>query len=183
MFEEKKFRKTHPYSVLRHLKISILLILLSMLQQILFHPQNILEIIGSLGINAFYVMAILFYYLSTYGNLKYYVDERSIYIREGVFIHRMYRIPKKKICTIVFYRDIISSLFGAEKISIDTPSGSYKKFDMESYFSRRNARKIREKLCEQETGQTFHRSRTAGILMMCALFHFNAAAIRLEVTL
>ena len=133
MFEEKKFRKTHPYSILRHLKISILLILLSMLQQILFHPQNILEIIGSLGINAFYVMAILFYYLSTYGNLKYYVDERSIYIREGVFIHRMYRIPKKKICTIVFYRDIISSLFGAEKISIDTPSGSYKKFDMESY--------------------------------------------------
>ncbi len=170
MFEEKKFRKTHPYSILRHLKISILLILLSMLQQILFHPQNILEIIGSLGINAFYVMAILFYYLSTYGNLKYYVDERSIYIREGVFIHRMYRIPKKKICTIVFYRDIISSLFGAEKISIDTPSGSYKKFDMESYFSRRNARKIREKLCEQETGQTFHRSRTAGILMMSAFW-------------
>ena len=66
LINRKKYKKTHPYSILRHLKISVILILLSVLQQVLYRPQNIIAIIGSLGFNALYVIVILFYYLSNF---------------------------------------------------------------------------------------------------------------------
>ena len=116
MAHQKKFKKTHPYSILRQMRISVLLILLSVLQQFLVRPQGLLEIIGSLGLNAFYVTVILSYTLSVYGNFKYCTDAHCVHICKGVFIRKSFTIPYHSIRTIVFYRDIFSSLFGAERM-------------------------------------------------------------------
>ncbi len=170
MPESKKFKKTHPYSILRQLRISVILILLSVLQQVLYRPQNILAIIGSLGINALYVTVILSYYLSVYGSFKYYFDDNSLHIRQGVLIHHYYRISYDKIRTIVFYRNIVSTLFGAERISFDTPAGSKRKYDLTAYFSRRHAKEMREGLARSQTVLVTHRSHTISIILMSAFW-------------
>lgn len=170
MHEPKKFKRTHPYSILRQLKVSVILILLSVLQQVLYRPQSIPEIIGSLGFNALYVTVILSYYLFSYRNFKYYFDDNSVHICEGVLIHQYYRIPYTKIRTIVFYRDIPSSLFGAERISFDTPAGSRRKYDITAYFSRRNAKAMREGMHQGDTVLSSYPSNTISIILMSAFW-------------
>ena len=58
MTDDRKFHKTHPYSFVRHLKLSVLLILLSVLQQFLVRPQDIITLISSLSLNALYLLGI-----------------------------------------------------------------------------------------------------------------------------
>ena len=119
---ERKMLKAHPYAIIRHLRISVVLIILSVIQQFLYRPQNILEIIGSLGINALYVLFSVSYAVTLYQNFKYRIDRDKIMLHSGVFIQKYFRIPFEKVCTVIFYRDIFSALFGAEKISLDTPA-------------------------------------------------------------
>ena len=137
---ERKMLKAHPYAIIRHLRISVVLIILSVIQQFLYRPQNILEIIGSLGINALYVLFSVSYAVTLYQNFKYRIERDKIMLHSGVFIQKYFRIPFEKVCTVIFYRDIFSALFGAEKISLDTPADSRKKFDVSAYISVRRAR-------------------------------------------
>lgn len=104
MTDDRKFHKTHPYSFVRHLKLSVLLILLSVLQQFLVRPQDIITLISSLSLNALYLLGITGYYLRAYQQTCYRLDPDGIQIRSGVFLHKRYLLPFCRLQTIVFYR-------------------------------------------------------------------------------
>ena len=144
MRKDTKFKRTHPYTFVKHLKISVILIILSLLQQFIFRPQGIIEIISSLGFNAFYVFAILLYYTYSYGNYKYRLEKGGVHIKKGVFFNQSFILPYNRIQTVVFYRDAVSALFGAEKISVDTPAGSKKSYDISGYFTKKTALRIKK---------------------------------------
>ena len=170
MRKEDKFKKTHPYTFVKHLKVSVILIILSLLQQFLLKPQSIPEIIGSLGINAFYVFAVLLYYTYSYGNYKYRLEKRGVHIKKGVFFKQSFILPYSRIQTVVFYRDAITSLFGAEKISVDTPAGSNKNYDISGYFTKKTALRIKKLYKKGRTMHRVYRSRMISIILMSAFW-------------
>lgn len=167
---ELSYRKTHPYSFIKHLRISILLILLSVLQQLLVQPLGILAIIASLGVNALYVFVVIGYYMTDYQNLRYRQDRNGISIRRGVIIHKKYRVPYRRIHTVVFYRSALSSMFGAEKISADTPAGSQKKYDISGYFSNKKAREFRRLLFRDQEASASYKAKPIGLILISALW-------------
>ena len=135
MNEDYIYKKTHPYAILTHMKLYVIFIVLSVLQQIFLKPQGIIEIIGSLGINALYVFSILFYTIYLYRGFTYRIDERGISVKSSVLIKKYFTLPYDKIQTVTIRRDIISAIFGAVKISADTAAGSGKKYDAEGFLN------------------------------------------------
>lgn len=170
MNKNAKFKKTHPYTFVNHLKISVILILLSLLQQFLIKPQSIPEIIGSLGINALYVFAVLLYYTYSYGNYKYRLEKDGVHIKRGVFLDQDFILPYHRIQTVVFYRDAVSSVFGAERISVDTPAGSRSKYDITGYFTKKTALRIKKLYKKGRTMHRVYRSRMISIILMSAFW-------------
>ncbi len=170
MDKKRKFIKAHPYSVIRHLKISVLLVLITVLQQFLIRPRGIIALIGSLGINALYVIVILSYYISVYGNFRYRLENRAIHIHSGIFRKKDYVIPYSRILTYVFYTNVLSVMFGAAKVSVDTPAGSGRSHDVSIYCSLRRAREVRERILGKEKRKPQYRARTLSILLMSAFW-------------
>ncbi len=170
MRKDTKFKRTHPYTFVKHLKISVILIILSLLQQFIFRPQGIIEIISSLGFNAFYVFAILLYYTYSYGNYKYRLEKSGVHIKKGVFFNQSFILPYNRIQTVVFYRDAVSALFGAEKISVDTPAGSKKSYDISGYFTKKTALRIKKLYKKGKSIHRVYRSRVISIILMSAFW-------------
>ena len=121
MENENRFKRTHPYSMIRHFKIYAILLILTLIQQIFLRPQELVAFIGSLGVNAFYVLSVLFYFISDYTNRMCRMSSRGFDVKSGIFIKRHYTIPYRKISSVMFYSNIISYIFNAERISVDTP--------------------------------------------------------------
>lgn len=170
MDKKRKFVKAHPYSVIRHLKISALLVLITVLQQFIIRPRGIIALISSLGLNAIYVMVILSYYISAYGNFRYRIENRAIHVHSGIMRKKDYLIPYNRILTYVFYTNALSVMFGAAKISVDTPAGPGRRHDVSIYCSLRRAREVRERLLGTEKIRLQYRARTISILMMSAFW-------------
>ena len=175
MDNNTKYKKTHPFSMLKQLKTSVILILLTVLQQLMFNPQSLVETISSLGVSALYVIAVVSYSISLYKNNKYRLTNSGIHIKGGIIIKKKYKIPYSKIQTVAINRDLIASLFGAVKISVDTPAGSSRKCDASAYFSKKNANTIRQMIEKGILHSEFYRSKPNNILLM-SIFWSNPLA-------
>ena len=170
MDNEDRFRRTHPYSLLRHFRIYAVLLILTILQQVFIRPQDIPALIGSLGINALYVLTVLFYFISDYTNRLCRIGENSFDVRSGIFLKRRYSIPNNKISSIMFYSNIISYLFNAESISVDTPGGFRKKYDFSAYFTRKKANELRSRIEGDMEPSFVFKSRIISIILMSAFW-------------
>lgn len=144
--KQRRLKKQHPFAMLSKLTASAILLLLPLLQQILYRPQNAIEIIGSTGISALYAAAIITGAIIFYNTCRYKRLTNGIYIERGVLVKRKFTIPFKNISTITVERSIIAAVFGAAKFSIDTPAGFGKKRDISLYMSRGRVQFITTKL-------------------------------------
>lgn len=172
MNEDYIYKKTHPYAILTHMKLYVIFIVLSVLQQIFLKPQGIIEIIGSLGINALYVFSILFYTIYLYRGFTYRIDERGISVKSSVLIKKYFTLPYDKIQTVTIRRDIISAIFGAVKISADTAAGSGKKYDAEGFFSKKRAKNMLNIISKDNEEKNIYRSNIVNIILM-SVFRSN----------
>ena len=170
MEHDNRFRRTHPYSLLRHFKIYAVLLVLTLVQQILLRPDELVAYIGSLGLNAFYVLSVLFYFISDYTNRVCRMTGTGFEVKSGILLKRQYTIPYSKMCSAMFYSNIICYLFNAERVSVDTAGGVRKKYDFSAYFSRKKASDVRD-FIEGEKEPTFvFRSRIISIILMSAVW-------------
>ncbi len=168
--EKKKYKKTHPFSILKKLKISVVLVLLSIIQQFLYRPRDIVEYVAALGFNAVYAMGIVFYALASYGCYRYRFVEDGIQIRDGLLIKRRFKVPYAKIQTIVFQRDALAALFGAVKVSFDTPAGLSKSYDISAYFSQKNSELLLIKIRDRNPASACVRANAVNTMLMCAFW-------------
>lgn len=169
MSELKIFKRTHPYAILTHMKISVIFIILSVLQQIFLKPEGMLEIIRALGLNALYVFSVLFYAVYSYRGLIYSIDEIGISIKSYIFIRKYFTLPYDKIQTVVIKKDILSTLFGAVKISADTAAGSGKRYDAAGYFSGKKAKSMLEIISRDNEEKNIYSSNILNIILMSVL--------------
>ena len=68
--KERSLKKQHPFAMLSKLTGSALLLLLQVIQQLLYRPQNAIEIIGSMGISALYAIGVITVALIFYNTLS-----------------------------------------------------------------------------------------------------------------
>lgn len=170
MDKSRKFVKAHPYSIIRHLKLSVVLVLITVLQQFLIRPRGLIALIGSLGFNALYVIVILSYYISVYGNFRYRIEENALHVHSGIMRKKDYQVPFNRILTFVFYTNALSVMFGAAKVSVDTPAGSGRSHDVSLYCSLKKARNVRDRLLGGEKISGRYKARTLSILLMSAIW-------------
>ena len=170
MENENRFKRTHPYSMIRHFKIYAILLILTLIQQIFLRPQELVAFIGSLGVNAFYVLSVLFYFISDYTNRMCRMSSRGFDVKSGIFIKRHYTIPYRKISSVMFYSNIISYIFNAERISVDTPGGFRKKYDFSAYFSRKKTHEVRTFIENDNAPSFIFTSRIISIILMSAFW-------------
>ena len=145
--------------------------LLTSLQQILYQPQNTLEIISSLGYNAFYALAVILYAIYSYQSYSYKIVDGGISIRDGLIFQKHFTIPYNKILTVTFSNELIpSALFGATKVSFDTPGGLGSKYDVTAYFSKKRTQQILDKIRAETPEQECIRADFVNTILMCAFW-------------
>ena len=91
--EKRKYKKTHPFSIIKKLKISVFLVLLSILQQFLYRPRDILEYIATVSSGTAYAIGIIAYAVYYYSRYRYRIIENGIQIHDGLFIKRRFTVP------------------------------------------------------------------------------------------
>ena len=160
------YKKCHPYTILSHMKISVIMIILSVLRQIFIRPEGILDIIGSLGISALYVIAGCFYALWLYERKSYRTAEKGICIRHGIFLRKKYVLPYNKIQTLSIKKDIIPSVFGAVKVSADTPAGSSRDYDISGFISKKNTEKMLERIDRENIDGDVYRANIVNTILL-----------------
>ena len=146
MGDKSEYKKPHPFTILHYLQISVIFIILSLFQQVLFTPTSIVEMIASLGITALYVFVSLFYAFYFYRRQSFRIDDNGIRVKKGVYIRMWFTVPYEKIQTIVIKKDIMASLFGAVRVAVDTVAGSSRRYDIMAYLSRKRTRNMLERL-------------------------------------
>lgn len=134
--KRRSLRKQHPFAMVSKLTSSALLLLLPVIQQLLYRPQNIFETISSMGISAIYSIAVITLAVIFYNTCRYKNDGYGIYIERGVLAKRRFTIPFRNVSTITVERNIFAAIFGAARLSVDTPAGLGKKRDISLYMNR-----------------------------------------------
>ena len=175
--EKRKYKKTHPFSIIKKLKISVFLVLLSIIQQFLYRPRDIFEYVTALGFNAVYAIAAIAYAVYSYTRYRYKLIENGIQIHEGLFIKRRFTVPYSKIQTIVFNLDALAAVFGAVKVSFDTPAGLSKSYDISAHFSRRSTKRILIKIHDMNPETSCVKANFTSTLLMCAFWSNPAAGL------
>ena len=168
--EKRKYKKTHPFSIIKKLKISVVLVLISVIQQFLYRPRDIFEYVTALGFNALYAFAIISYAVYSYSCYRYRLIEDGIQIKDGLFIKRRFTVPYSKIQTIVFDFEAFASVFGAVKVCFDTPAGLSKQYDISAYFSKKNTNIILMKIHELNPEVSCVKANFVNTLLMCAFW-------------
>lgn len=144
--KQRCLRLQHPYAMLTKLTFSAFLLLIPLLQQILYRPQGVFEYISTMSISTVCAIAVVGGAVAMYRTQRYTYINDGIYIEHGLFVKRRYCIPFEKVQTITVERSVLAAMFGAAKISVDTPAGNSKKRDVSLYLGRGKVRKTVEKL-------------------------------------
>ncbi len=177
MSNSKYYKRTHPFTILTRFKSSVVLLLIPIIQQILFKPQGIFETISTMGINALYATGVIFYAVASYRCYKYRVLPKGINIRNGFFVKRSFIVPFHKIQTVNFHKNIFASMFGAVKVSFDTPAGLSKFYDISAFFSKKQAKNIFQKLQQDNKPGYIYRSGNMSMLLMSAFWSNPATGL------
>lgn len=134
--KQRSLRKQHPFAMLSKLTGSALLLLLPVIQQLLYRPQNAFEIISTMGISAIYAIAVITVAIIFYNTCRYKNIGHGIYIERGVLIKRKFTVPFENVSTVTVERNIFAAIFGAARLSVDTPAGFGKKRDISLYMNK-----------------------------------------------
>lgn len=174
---DKLYRRTHPYTVFSHLKISAILILIPVVQEILYTPQNLFEIISTLSANTLYAIALIIFSIYSYRFHLYRTTYDAIEIKKGLLIKQYYCVPFDRIYTINIYKNIFSLPLGAHKISFDTPSGSSRHYDISAYFDTELSRKTEKRIAGNNTPMYNYKSKYLYMLLMSAFWSNPATGL------
>ena len=174
---DKLYRRTHLCTLFSHLKISAVLILIPVVQEILYTPQNLFEIISTLSANTLYALALIIFSIYYYRSYMYRITHDAIEIKKGLLIKQRYSVPFDRIYTINIYKNIFSLPFGAHKLSFDTPSGSSRHYDISAYFSTELSRRTEQRIKGNNTPMYNYKSKYLYMLLLSAFWSNPATGL------
>lgn len=170
------YKRTHPCTIFIHLKISVVLLLLPIIRQLLYTPQDIFEIIGSMSLTTFYAVFVVGYAVYSYRKYLYRLSPHGIEIKKGLFFNRYFTLPFTKIQTINIYKDVFMSLLGAEKVSFDSPGGTSRRYDISAFFPKKYVARLIDELNKGKK-KFVYTSNNFLTLLTCAFWSNPAAGL------
>ena len=177
MLKNRYYTRTHPFTILTHLKSSVILLLIPVIQQLMFKPEGIFEVISTMGFNAIYAAAVIAYAIYSYRFLMYRLRPRGIQIKNGFFRKKYYTIPYSKIQTINIHKNIIARAFGAIRVSFDTPAGLSRVYDISGYISAKKSAYIASKVENEKPKIAVYKSGNLNMLLMSAFWSNPASGL------
>lgn len=177
MSKVRYYKRIHPFTILTRFKVSVIFLLIPVIQQILFKPEGIVEIISTMGFNVIYISAVIAYAVASYRCYMYRIVGNGIQIKNGFLIKRYYTVPFDKIQTINIHKNIFAQLFGAVKVSFDTPAGLSKFYDISAFLSKKIAKRILSKLEYKKPKTSVYKSKTSSMLLMSAFWSNPASGL------
>ncbi len=171
------YKRTHPCTIFTRLKLSVILILIPVLQQILYRPQELFEIIGALSLNTLYAIGVVTYAVYSYRQYMYRLIPRGIEVKRGLIFSRHFMLPFEKIQTVNIYQNIFASALGAYRISFDSPGGTSRKYDISAYIAKSKARALVAKIHPQTLSARCYRGGRVSVLLMCAFWSNPAVGL------
>ncbi len=166
--EKQYYKRTHLFTITSYLKSSVVLLILPVIQQILYRPNNILEIIGSMSFSAVYAFVVLFFAFANYNGLKYYYTGKRIYVRSGVLIKRHFCIDYDKVHVFAVQKRWWAALFGAVRISFDTSAGGRQRADVSFWVSLKKLGKFFKELSPDKKTDFVYRAGNFRMALMAA---------------
>lgn len=161
-----RYSKVHKYTIAEYLYQFAFLFLIPIIQQLLFQPRSIIEIISTMGVNIAFVIILILWCVQEYKRLGYHAGEKYFYVKRGVFFHRRSEIPYDCIQSVQIKQGVISYFFGAIKLSLDTPAGRKKDSDISLTLSHKVLNSTLENIIPTKDTRNVYRSGTIRILLM-----------------
>ncbi len=179
----RKLRKQHPFAMLTKLTASALLLLLPYVLQILYRPQNLPEIIGAMGFSTLYAIAVIAGAVIFYNTCRYSYTGGDIYLERGVIVKRRLAVPYENVSTVTVERNVFAAMFGAAKLSFDTPAGVSKTRDVSLYLRRSRVKRLIKRLLDGLEVKYEYSADNFRMLLMSALWSNPMAGLLLLVPL
>lgn len=168
----KKYERTHYFTIYSFLSKYIWVLLIPILQSLILKPQTLSGIIASYGINILVLFILISFSITNYGNLKYVGSKNSFNIKKGIIIKRTFYIPYSSIHSIIIEKNIIPSIFGAERLQVITPSkkifSSYKSLSLSLFLKKEEILETVEKIYGNAKKYFSYKSNHFKIVLMSA---------------
>lgn len=177
MLKNRYYKRTHPFTILTRLKSSVILLLIPVIQQLMFKPEGVFEVISTMGFNAIYAAAVIFYAIYSYRCYMYRMKLSGIQIKNGFFRKKYYTVPLSRIQTINIHKNIIARIFGAIRVSFDTPAGSSRDYDISAYISAKKAAYVLSKTENEKPKIAVYKSGNLNMLLMAAFWSNPASGL------
>ena len=168
MKKNEYYNHIHPLSLTKKLKLSALLLLLPIIQQILYRPTGIAEIIGSMSLNTLYSAFVTTFAIMSYRRCLYRIAPNGIKICSGIINRKRLLLPFDRIQTMIFHEDILSRLFNAAWVYFDTAGGRKNSADISVCLNRKTAYAVRKLIASKKTEKI--RCSILNMLLMAAFW-------------
>ncbi len=173
MRNKQFYNRQHIFILSRKIKLSAVLLLVTLLQQIILSIQGMITPNISLSLGTVWSAAAVTYSVLSYRNNLHRITDDGIKIRLGIFFSKTFTIPFRNILTLTFRQSIFQRLAGAVDVISDTPARFTRFGDMSLCLKIRSALAVK-KILSAPKGKLY-RCDSVRILLMSA-FRSNPAS-------
>lgn len=167
------YKRQHLFVLSRKIRLSAVLLLIPVVQQILLSPTGIIQIIASLSLGTLWSAAVVTYGILSYRRQRHRITDDGIKIRSGIFFGRTFTIPFRRILTLTFRQTVFQRLMGAVDVIPDTPARFNRSGNITLCLSSKAALAVRKILSGTKSDR--YRCDPVRILLMAA-FRSNPAS-------
>lgn len=162
------YKRVHPFTIYTYLYKFIFLLIIPLVQNLLFKPRGLAEIIATMGFNILFVGVIIFFAVMEYKQIRFRCGKSDFFFKRGLFVERKFKIPYSVMQSVIIQKNIFPGIFGAVRIHIDTPASLPNKSDVTVWMSRKRAAETERSIYSLEKITAIYKSAPYHILVMAA---------------
>ena len=171
------YSRVHPYTLFSFFSRFWFLLILPVLEGLIVRPQNLLQAAGSLSIQFFFLLLLIFWSVFELSAIGYHAGEGDLYCKKGAVLREWAQVPFEQVVSLTIRRTVLSSLFRAAKLYLDTPAGSKKRADVALTLSSRRLLEVAGRIFDSGAFETVYRASAPRLLLMSASWSNPAAGL------
>lgn len=173
------YSRVHPYTLFSFFSRFWFLLILPVFEGLIVRPQTLLQAAGSLSLQFLFLLALIFWSVLELAAIGYHAGEGDLFYKRGALVRERLAVPYENVVSLTVRRTILSSLFGASRLYLDTPAGSQKRADITLTLSSKRLRKTAETIFQSGEFETIYRPSAPRLLLMSASWSNPGAGLLL----
>lgn len=164
--------KPHIFTFYKIFSKVFIIMILPFLQQIFFHPENIMQKFGYTIFNISFIITLFIFIFLEYRYIECYHISKSTFFKKGVIRHNEIILPDKEITALCFTRTFLQWIFNSYTVYIDTTT-SFNLKRVEIITFKKSALRLISAITNRPFGTCIYKSRFFHPLIM-SLIHSDA---------